>query len=100
MFVQIVNNICALLDKKNISNDSYKKLIRFVDDRPGHDKRYAINSKYINRELGWEPKHTFEEAINKTISWYLNNKEWCDNIKKKGQYKGERIGISKSINNH
>ena len=53
---------------------SYMDLIKFVEDRPGHDRRYATDSTLINRYIGWEPKHSFEEGIKKTIEWYLNNK--------------------------
>ncbi len=94
--LQIVNNICSYLDKKLNKNYSHKSLIKFVVDRPGHDKRYAINSNLIKKELNWKPKHSFEDAMNKTIEWYLNNKRWCDNVKNKSNYSGERLGISKS----
>ncbi len=63
----------------------YKKLITFVKDRPGHDKRYAINCDKIKKELGWKPAHNFEKGIEETINWYLNNKDWVENIKS-GEY--------------
>ena len=59
---------------------SSEKLIAFVKDRPGHDKRYAIDATKINNELGWEPSLQFEEGLNKTVDWYLSNQEWLDNI--------------------
>lgn len=55
-------------------------LIQYVKDRPGHDKRYAIDSSKIKKELGWQPKFTFEQAIVNTIEWYVNNKEWWEKI--------------------
>ena len=63
-----------------------KKLISYVKDRPGHDLRYAIDATKISRELGWEPSLRFEEGLDKTIDWYLENKEWLENIRT-GNYK-------------
>ena len=57
-----------------------EKLITFVKDRPGHDKRYAIDAGKINKELGWEPSLQFEEGLRKTVDWYLNNQQWLDNV--------------------
>ena len=59
---------------------SYRSLIRFVKDRPGHDVRYAIDASKIEAELGWKPHETFETGIKKTVEWYLNNKKWWNNI--------------------
>lgn len=78
--IDIVNNICDILDKYHSAENkeiiSYKDLITFVDDRPGHDKRYAINSKKIEKELDWRPKEDFSSGIKKTIQWYIDNKPW------------------------
>ena len=76
--IDIVRKICSILDlivpiKKN---KSYSELISFVEDRPGHDYRYAINSNKIKEQLGWEPKTSFQEGIESTIKWYLNNNDW------------------------
>ena len=90
--LEIANKICDLLDNKLMTNTSHKRLIEFVSDRPGHDRRYAINFDLIKKELGWLPKHSFEKAIEKTVDWYLNNKDWCEKIVKEGNYSGERIG--------
>ena len=57
-----------------------KSKIKFVKDRPGHDKRYAIDAGKINKELGWEPSLQFEEGLRKTVDWYLNNQQWLDNV--------------------
>ena len=57
-----------------------KKLITFIKDRPGHDKRYAIDASKIKNELGWEPSLQFDEGLSKTIDWYLNNKSWINNV--------------------
>lgn len=86
--IDIVNLICDILDSKYSSQltvPSAKSLITFVKDRPGHDRRYAIDSTKMQRELGWKPKYTFEEGIRETIDWYLNNKEWWQRIKS-GEY--------------
>ncbi len=74
--LEIVNKICEYLDKKLPQKHSYKSLIKFVADRPGHDFRYAINSSLIRRDLGWLPKHNFEEGLEKTIDWNLKNIDW------------------------
>lgn len=85
--IDMVNILCEKLAvKMNKEKDYYKKLIKFVKDRAGHDRRYAINCDKIKKELGWQRKHDFNTAIDITIDWYLNNKKWIDNIKS-GEYK-------------
>lgn len=75
--IEIVREVCALLDELRPSPEgSYSRLITYVKDRPGHDRRYAINPSKIMRELGWEPKETFETGIRKTVQWYLDNTKW------------------------
>jgi len=93
--IDIVNIICTILDKKNQSKNhsSYKELITYVKDRPGHDFRYAIDASKIKQELNWEPKYKFENAIEKTIDWYIENKIWWNNILNK-KYNLERLGNS------
>ena len=92
--IQIVRDICTILDevKPAESGNSYHQLITFVKDRPGHDFRYAINSKKIQQDLGWHPQETFQSGLRKTIKWYLSNKAWWietqENI-----YQQERLGI-------
>ena len=78
--IQLAENICEILDEVHPSNQSYKSQITFTKDRPGHDRRYAIDCNKINRELEWMPSESFETGIRKTVSWYLENKEWTDNI--------------------
>ena len=90
--LEIVHIICDTLNKIMPSkNGDYKNLIKFVDDRPGHDFRYAIDSSKIQNELSWEPKESFESGIEKTIRWYIKNKSWWQNIQKKN-YNQERLG--------
>ena len=67
-------------EKLGREEGSSEKLITFVKDRPGHDKRYAIDAQKLNKELGWSPSVTFEEGLKKTIDWYLDNQEWLDNV--------------------
>ncbi len=79
--IEIVKTICALLDElKPDSKGKYERLISFVTDRPGHDRRYAIDARKIERELGWKPSETFETGIRKTVQWYLANQRWVENV--------------------
>ena len=97
--LDVVVNICDILDEirpdkpGNIS--SYKELITFVADRPGHDQRYAINALKIKNELGWVPSETFETGLQKTVLWYLDNLVWCKHVQD-GSYHRERLGLIKS----
>lgn len=92
--IQIVNTICAILDeiRPNAGGLKYESQITYVKDRPGHDRRYAIDASKIKRELGWQPHETFESGIRKTIEWYLNNEKWVNDILS-GRYCGERLGL-------
>jgi dTDP-glucose 4,6-dehydratase len=93
--IEVVKIICNILDElkpstfKNIHK--YEQLISYVKDRPGHDKKYAMDITKIKKELKWKPDETFYTGIKKTVNWYLNNKNWYDNIKD-GRYGGERLG--------
>jgi dTDP-glucose 4,6-dehydratase len=79
--IDLVKLLCKQMDiKLGRLEGSSEKLITYVKDRPGHDLRYAIDANKIKSELGWQPSVTFEEGLNKTIDWYLNNKEWLDNV--------------------
>ena len=88
--IEVITKICDLLDEivPKISG-SYGDLMSFVKDRPGHDKRYAIDSTKINRELGWYPRETFETGIRKTIDWYLKNSDWSSEAKRRNRKIGE-----------
>ena len=73
--------LCQKVDKKlKRKLGTSEKLITFVKDRPGHDLRYAIDASKLNRELGWRPSVTIEEGLSKTIDWYLNSKDWLENV--------------------
>ncbi len=80
--IEIVFSVCALLDELRPKGDgsSYKTQITHVPDRPGHDRRYAIDARKIERELGWKPAETFETGILKTVQWYLDNPQWVANV--------------------
>lgn len=80
--IDIIHTICSLLDtlSPHVDGKHYNEQITFVTDRPGHDRRYAINSNKIKRDLGWKPAETFETGIHKTVQWYLNNQSWVKNI--------------------
>ncbi len=91
--VQIVKIICALLDEiRPRKQGRYSDLITFVKDRPGHDRRYAIDPSKIERDLGWSAKHRFEDAIRTTVEWYLKHGDWCNSITT-GKYRRERLGV-------
>ena len=94
--IQIVKTICEILDEKvpRKNKKTYKMLIQYVEDRPGHDFRYAINSDKIKKELGWIPKESFKSGIEKTINWYLENSKWWEKIQKK-TYNQNRLGLKK-----
>jgi dTDP-glucose 4,6-dehydratase len=80
--IDIVHTVCALLDELRARADgkSYREQIAYVTDRPGHDRRYAIDASKIERELGWTPAETFETGIRKTVQWYLENQDWVANV--------------------
>ena len=79
--IDLIHLLCKIMDNKLKRNEGDStKLITYVKDRPGHDKRYAIDASKINKELGWKPSVTFEEGLEKTIDWYLINKDWLKNV--------------------
>ena len=93
--LEVVHATCDLLEefvpgkKNNVTN--YSDLISFVDDRPGHDLRYAIDASKLAKELGWKPKETFETGMRKTVLWYLEHESWWKRVQD-GSYQGERLG--------
>ncbi len=93
--LEVVETICKILDqlKPQQNQQPYATLITFVQDRPGHDLRYAIDASKIAKELAWTPEETFETGIQKTVEWYLNNLAWCRRVQD-GSYQGERLGVS------
>jgi dTDP-glucose 4,6-dehydratase len=91
--LEVVEAICDVLDRKYPRADArtYRAQIMFVTDRPGHDRRYAIDANKVRRELGWKPNWTFEAGLEETIDWYLENHWWWEPIRA-GSYAGERLG--------
>tara|TARA_A100001388_G_scaffold240422_1_gene196162 strand:- start:475 stop:717 length:243 start_codon:yes stop_codon:yes gene_type:complete len=73
------------------TENNFLEQVSFVRDRPGHDRRYSINPSKIINELNWTPRLSFDEALEKTIKWYLNNQDWCIVVKSKANYNGNRI---------
>ena len=93
--IDVVHAICAALDQMQSRADGapYASQITFVPDRPGHDRRYAIDASKIRRELGWEPLQSFEQGIAATVRWYLDNRDWWQEILDR-RYATERLGLS------
>ncbi len=107
--IEVVKTICQLLEelappsnrhsrdtnsrhsRERGNQSGYESLITFVEDRPGHDRRYAIDAGKIERELGWKPRETFDTGLRKTVEWYLNNKTWWSRVLD-GSYSRERLG--------
>ena len=93
--LEVVESICDLLEElvpeKPPGVINYRDLITFVKDRPGHDKRYAIDASKIERELDWVPEETFETGLRKTVQWYLDNRQWWERVLS-GAYRLERLG--------
>ncbi|ELA8196176.1 TPA: dTDP-glucose 4,6-dehydratase [Vibrio parahaemolyticus] len=91
--IEVVEAICSILDALVPKALSYAEQITYVQDRPGHDRRYAIDSSKMQDELGWTPIETFETGLRKTVQWYLDNQQWCQNVQD-GSYQRERLGIN------
>ncbi|PMM56253.1 dTDP-glucose 4,6-dehydratase [Vibrio lentus] len=90
--LEVVSTICDILDTLVPKESAYAEQITYVQDRPGHDRRYAIDSSKMQRELDWTPEETFETGLRKTVQWYLDNSAWCQNVQD-GSYQRERLGV-------
>jgi dTDP-glucose 4,6-dehydratase len=100
--LQVVDALCAALEAERPAAGnpalaarglrSYPELKTFVKDRPGHDRRYAIDASRIRAELGWTPRHAFEEGLRETVRWYLAHRDWCETVES-GKYRRERLGL-------
>lgn len=100
--LEVVDRICAILDRERPLRDnsslaakglrSHAELKSFVPDRPGHDRRYAIDSSKVREELGWQPKHDFEGGLALTVRWYLEHRDWCESVQS-SKYRRERLGL-------
>jgi len=91
--LEVVDRLCDALDELRPQASSYRRLKTFVADRPGHDRRYAIDAAKIRRELGWAPRHSFEPGLRETVQWYLDHRDWCERVQA-GRYNRERLGLS------
>lgn len=93
--IDVVRAICSLLDEMlpTSPHRPYEQLIEFVTDRPGHDARYAIDTGKIRSELGWRPRHSFEDGLRETVRWFLDNRAWWERVMS-GAYRGERLGLT------
>ncbi len=89
--IEVVKSICSILDTLVPKDSPYSEQITYVADRPGHDRRYAIDSSKMSAELNWTPVETFETGLRKTVQWYLDNQTWCQNVQD-GSYQRERLG--------
>ncbi|MFO7534976.1 MAG: dTDP-glucose 4,6-dehydratase [Kiritimatiellia bacterium] len=92
--LQVVESVCDLLDELCPGAEARRGLITFVQDRPGHDRRYAIDSTKLRAQLGWQPQESFETGLRKTVRWYLDNRWWWEPIRQR-KYSGERLGSAK-----
>jgi len=90
---QVVEAICSLLDQRRPAGAPHARLITPLKDRPGHDRRHAIDPTRISTELDWLPRHNLEEGLAAIVDWYLANLEWCDQVQQRAGYGGERIGV-------
>jgi dTDP-glucose 4,6-dehydratase len=90
--LEIVDRICEALDETKPAAATYRSLKTFVPDRPGHDRRYAIDATKIRRELGWTPARTFDRGLRETVEWYVAHRDWCDAIQA-SRYDRERLGL-------
>jgi len=103
--LHLVDTLCAVLERFHPSADNralaqagvqtYAQLKTFVEDRKGHDRRYAIDATRIREELGWTPKHDIDAGMEATVRWYLDHREWCVQVQNKGEYGRERLGLKK-----
>jgi len=91
--LQVVDAICDAVDALRPQSESCRTLKTFVPDRPGHDRRYAIDATKIRRELGWSPRHAFEDGLRETARWYVEHRDWCEGVQQ-GRYNRERLGLS------
>jgi dTDP-glucose 4,6-dehydratase len=97
--LEVVHAICAALDAllPDSPHCPHAGLIEFVTDRPGHDRRYAIDASKLKRTLAWSPRHSFDEGLRATVAWYVDNQHWCERVTD-GNYQGQRLGLAAGSN--
>jgi dTDP-glucose 4,6-dehydratase len=91
---EVVEGICSALDALLPTGAPHSRLITPVSDRPGHDRRYAIDPTRISTELGWQPRHSLEAGLETTVRWYLDHQDWCDKLRHRSGYGGQRLGLT------
>ncbi len=89
---EVVEGICDRMDRLRPGGAPHRRLISPVPDRPGHDRRYAIDPARISSELGWRPRHGFEDGLTSTVGWYLDHLDWCGQVRERARYQGDRLG--------
>ncbi len=94
--IEVVEQLCDILDRLRPAAFPRRRLIAFVPDRPGHDRRYAIDPRKIESELGWRPAETLDTGLEKTVAWYLGNERWWRPLRER-IYKGERLGVLQEV---
>ncbi len=92
----VVETICGLMDQLRPEGAPHARLITRVSDRPGHDRRYSIDPAKITAELGWKPRHSFEQGLEATVRWYLEHLDWCQQVRDRACYGGQRIGVTRT----
>jgi dTDP-glucose 4,6-dehydratase len=92
--LDVVQALCKALDRARPAGAPHARLVVHVPDRPGHDRRYALDGKRLKKDLGWKPERTFAEGLESTVAWYLANDAWAEGIRRRA-YKGERLGLGK-----
>jgi dTDP-glucose 4,6-dehydratase len=98
--LEMVEQICRTVEElaTEVAGQSLTELITFVPDRPGHDRRYAIDSSKIESELGFQPQHNLESGLQNTVQWYLDHTDWIEGIRS-GGYRGQRLGLGRTEGN-
>jgi len=94
---EVVEAICSALDALLPAGAPHSRLVTPVTDRPGHDRRYAIDPTRISSELGWQPRHSFEQGLAATVRWYLEQHSWCSQVRDRAGYGGDRLGLADPI---
>jgi dTDP-glucose 4,6-dehydratase len=92
----LVDRLCAILDelRPDSPHCPHKQLVEFVRDRPGHDRRYAIDFSKLHNQLGWQPQEDIESGLRRTVQWYLDNQDWCQTVTTTNDYQQQRLGVS------